>query len=117
MAKRKARSTASRRAYYPPRKKAKRRTSTLNRSTVPTMKSAGALIGAGITYGPYAMASIKARSVSPMVGAITNKDVALDGIKHVAIGYLAGGVAGKVIDVAGLKKPVNKAIRSVKRLI
>lgn len=117
MAKRKAKSTASRRAYYPPRRKAKRRKSTLNRSTVPLCKSTGALIGAGITYGPYAMASIKARSVSPMVGALTSKDVAIAGIKHVGIGYLAGAVTGKVIDATGLKRPVNKVFRSVKRLI
>lgn len=81
------------------------------------MKSTGALIGAGMVYGPYAINSIKARSVTPMVGALASKDVAMAGIKHVAIGYLGGAVAGKVIDSAGLKKPVNKVIRSVKRLI
>lgn len=81
------------------------------------MKSAGALIGAGITYGPYAVESIKSKSVSPIVGAISSKDVAVAGIKRVAIGYIGGAVAGKVIDSIGLKKPVNRIFRTVRGLI
>lgn len=109
-------STATRRVYVTARPR-KRRTSKLNRSTVPAMKSAGALIGAGITYGPYAVESIKSKSVSPIVGAISSKDVAVAGIKRVAIGYLGGAVAGKVIDSLGLKKPVNRIFRTVRGLI
>lgn len=94
----------------------RRRTSKLNRSTVPAMKSAGALVGAGITYAPYIVQSIKGKSVNPIVGAVTDKDVAVAGLKHVAIGYLGGAVAGKVIDTVGLKKPVNKAFRTIRGL-
>jgi hypothetical protein len=94
----------------------RRRTSKLNRSTVPAMKSTGALIGAGITYGPYVVQSIKGKSVNPIVGAVTSKDVAISGLKSVAIGYIGGAVAGKVIDAVGLKKPVNKVFRTVRGL-
>lgn len=120
MAKRKSRSTVRRATspYYGPRRKTKkRRTSTLNRSTVKPMKSAGALVGAGLVYGPYAMASIKAKSVTPMVAAITSKNVAVAAVKSVAVGYIGGALAGKVIDTVGLKKPVNKVFRTVKGLI
>lgn len=117
MAKRKSRSTTRRASspYYGPRRKTKkRRTSTLNRSTVKPMKSAGALIGAGLVYGPFAVASIKAKSITPMVAGLTNKDVAVSALKHVAVGYIGGAIAGKVIDTAGLKRPVNKLFRTVK---
>lgn len=116
MATRKGKTTTARRSYAPKKKKTRRK-STLNRSTVGPMKSAGALIGAGITFGPSVMASIKGRSLNPIVGAVTDKDVALSGLKRVAVGYLAGGLTGKVIDSVGLKKPVNRAIRMVKRLV
>lgn len=94
----------------------RRRTSKLNRSTVPAMKSAGALVGAGITYAPYIVQSVKGKSVNPIMGAVTDKDVAVAGLKHVAIGYLGGAVAGKVIDTVGLKKPVNKVFRTIRGL-
>lgn len=120
MARRKSRSTTRRASspYYGPRRKTKkRRTSALNRSTVKPMKSAGALVGAGLVYGPFAMASVKAKSITPMVSAITNKTVAVTALKYMAYGYIGGALAGKVIDTVGLKKPVNKAFRLVKGLI
>ena len=94
----------------------RRRTSKLNRSTVPAMKSAGALIGAGITYGPYAVQSVKAKSVAPIIGAVTSKDVAVAGLKSVAIGYIGGAIVGKVADTVGLKRPLNRMFRSARRL-
>lgn len=117
MAKSSKKKTTTARRSYAPKKKKTRRKSTLNRSTVGPMKSAGALIGAGITYGPSVMASIKGRSLNPIVGAVTDKDVAISGIKRVAVGYIAGGIAGKIVDSVGLKRPVNRMIRTVKRLV
>lgn len=81
------------------------------------MKSAGALIGAGITYGPYAVQSVKNKSVAPIIGAVTSKDVAVAGLKSVAIGYIGGAIAGKVADTVGLKRPINKVFRTIRGLI
>ena len=81
------------------------------------MRAAGAATGAGLVYGPYAIAAVKSRSLQPIVAAVTSKDLAIQAAKNVAVGYIAGSVAGKVIDTAGLKKPVNRMIRSVKRLV
>ena len=103
------------RAYRAPKKK--RRTSKLNRSTVKPMRAAGAAAGAALVYAPYGIAAVKSRSIAPITGAITNKDLAIQAIKNVAVGYIAGTVAGKVVDTVGLKKPVNKIIREVKRLV
>ena len=117
MAKRKTyKRRAAARPYYGPRRKSKRRTSKLNRSTVKPMRAAGAAAGIALSYGPYALASVKSRSIAPITQAIMSKDVGLMAAKNIAMGYIGGFVAGKVVDAVGLKRPVNKVIREVKKV-
>lgn len=97
-------------------KKTKRRVSTLNRSVKKPMRAAGVAIGAMLPYAGSIVDSVKSKSIAPMSSAVMNKDNAVKAAKNAAVGFIAGTVAGMVIDKAGLKKPINKVFKSVKGL-
>ena len=108
-------SAAPRRAYYAPKKK--RRTSTLNRSTKKPMQAAGVLIGGvAIPYGDAIVQSVKGLSAKPIAAALMNKENAIKAAKAGAVGYIAGPAVGVVTDKTGLKRPVNKVLRTVRGL-
>lgn len=97
-------------------KKTKRRASPLNKSTKRPIRAAGVAIGAMIPYAGAIVDSVKTKSISSMSSAIMSKDNAVKAAKGAAVGFIAGTVAGTVIDKAGLKKPVNKVLKTVKGL-
>ena len=106
-------SAAPRRAYYAPKKK--RRTSTLNRSTKKPMQAAGVLIGGvAIPYGDAIVQSVKGLSAKPITAALMNKENAIKAAKAGAVGYIAGTAIGVVTDKTGLKRPVNKVLRTIR---
>ena len=106
-------SAAPRRAYYAPKKK--RRTSTLNRSTKKPMQAAGVLIGGvAIPYGDAIVQSVKGLSAKPIAAALMNKENAIKAAKAGAVGYVAGTAVGIVTDKTGLKRPVNKVLRTIR---
>lgn len=116
MAKKSTRTTRTRTVYRTaPRKK--RRTSTLNRSVKKPMQALGVTVGLASVYGPAIVASVKGMSTKPIAGAIMNKDAGIQAIKNVATGYLVGTGAGIIADKSGLKKPINKALRTVRGII
>ena len=113
MAKRKT-STKTRTVYKTaPRKKARRK-NTLNRSTKKPMQALGVAVGLASVYGASILASVKDKSVKPISGAIMDKDTAIKAGKNALIGAVAGTAVGVGVDKFGLKKPVNKALRTVR---
>lgn len=94
-----------------------RRRSTLNKSVVKPMQATGVIAGLALVYGGSAISAIQSRSLKPLQTAVTNKEMAINAVKNVAIGYVGGTVAGKVADRVGLKKPINKVKKTVKGLI
>lgn len=110
----KARS-APRRAAAAPKKKG-RRVSTLNRSVKKPARAVGVAVGAMIPYAGSIVEAVKTKSVKPVSSAIMSKDNAVQAAKGAAVGFLAGTAVGIVVDKAGLKKPVNKILKSVKSL-
>lgn len=119
MAKRRStRRSAPRRSYAAaPRRKGKRRTSTLNRSVKKPMQAAGVAIGLASVYGPAVWQSVKTMNVGPASQAIMNKNNGIQAAKNVAVGYIAGTAAGVVADKSGLKRIVNKGLRFTRGLI
>lgn len=110
----KARS-APRRAAAAPKKKG-RRVSTLNRSVKKPARAVGVAVGAMIPYAGSIVEAVKTKSVKPVSSAIMSKDNAVQAAKGAAVGFLAGTAVGIVVDKAGLKRPVNKILKSVKSL-
>lgn len=104
--------TAPRRVYGP--KKKTRRKNTLNRSVRKPMQAVGVAVGLASVYGAPIVQSVTQKSIKPISGAIMNKDTAIRAGKHALIGAVAGTAAGVVVDKFGLKKPVNKIIRTVR---
>lgn len=104
-----------------PARKGKRRGSTLNRSVKKPMQAAAVGLTLATLYGPAVMESVKQKKIAPVQNAVmntfTNTNTAIEVGKQVAIAYIGGTVAGKVIDKTGLKKPVNKVIRFARGLI
>lgn len=97
-------------------KKGKKKGSTLNRSTKKPLRAAGVAIGAMIPYAGAMVDAVKSKSIAPVSSAVMNKDNAVKAAKNAAVGFIAGTVAGMVVDKAGLKKPINKIFKSVKGL-
>jgi len=100
-----------------PAKKKKRRSSTLNRSVKKPMQATGVAIGLVTVYGPAAWQSITTMNAKPILGAVMDKNYAIEGAKRAAIGYLGGTAAGIVADKSGLKRPVNKVLRTFRGII
>jgi hypothetical protein len=109
-------SRAAPRRAAPAAKKKGRRVSTLNRSVKKPARAIGVAVGAMIPYAGSIVDSVKSKSIAPMSSAIMSKDNAVKAAKGAAVGFIAGTVAGMVVDKAGLKKPVNKILKSVKGL-
>lgn len=107
---------AAPRRAAPAKKKGGRRVSTLNRSVKKPARAIGVAVGAMIPYAGAIVDSVKGKSIAPMSSAVMNKDNAVKAAKGAAVGFIAGTVAGMVVDKAGLKKPVNKILKSVKGL-
>ena len=99
------------------KRKAKRRSSTLNRSVKKPMQALGVGVGLAAVYGPAAWQSIKTMNAQPILNTVMNKDAAVAAAKNVAVGYVAGTAAGIVADKSGLKRIVNKGIRTVRGII
>lgn len=97
-------------------KKGKRKGSTLNKSTKRPLRAAGVAIGAFAPYAGAMVDAVKSKSIAPMSAAVMSKDNAVKAAKNAAIGFIAGTVAGTVIDKAGLKKPINKIFKTVRGL-
>ena len=104
--------TAPRRAYSP--KKKGRRKNTLNRSVKKPMKALGVAVGLASVYGAPIVQSVAQKSGKPIVGAVMDKDTAIKAGKNALIGAVAGTAAGVVVDRFGLKKPVNRILRTVR---
>jgi hypothetical protein len=120
MAKRRStrRSSGTRTVYRSiPRKGKKRRSSTLNRSVKKPMQATGVAIGLLSVYGPAAWQSITTMNANPILGTVMNKNAAVEAAKRVAVGYIGGTAAGIVADKSGLKRPVNKVLRTFRGLI
>lgn len=100
----------------PAAKKKGRKVSTLNRSVKKPARAIGVAVGAMIPYAGAVVDSVKSKSIAPMSSAVMNKDNAIRAAKGAAVGFIAGTIAGTVVDKAGLKKPVNKILKSVKGL-
>lgn len=121
MAKKRRSSTARRSYYAAPKKKTKRRANTLNRSVKKPMQAAAVGLTLASLYGPAVVESVKTMKVAPIqnavIGTFTNTDTALQVGKQVAVAYVGGTVAGIVADKTGLKRIVNKGLRTVRGLI
>lgn len=115
----KRRSSAKTRTVYraAPKRKGKRRSSTLNRSVKKPMQALGVGIGLAAVYGPSVWQSVKTMNAAPALNTVMNKDAAVAAAKNVAIGYVAGTAAGIVADKSGLKRIVNKGLRTVRSVI
>lgn len=104
--------TAPRRAYGP--KKKGRRKNTLNKSTKKPMQAVGVAVGLASVYGAPIVQSVAQKSIKPIAGAVMDKEVAIRAGKNALIGAVAGTAAGVVVDKFGLKKPVNRILRTVR---
>lgn len=111
------RSARTRTVFRTARKGKKRRSSTLNRSVKKPMQALGVGVGLAAVYGPAAWQSIKTMNAQPILSTVMNKDAAVAAAKNVAVGYVAGTAAGIVADKSGLKRIVNKGIRTVRGII
>lgn len=105
--------SAPRRA--PVAKKKKGRKNTLNRSVKKPMQALGVTVGLASVYGAPIVQSVTQKSVKPISGAIMDKDTAIKAGKNALIGAVAGTAAGVVVDKFGLKKPVNRVLRTVRK--
>ena len=117
MAKRRTTRAKTRTVYRTAKRKAKRRASTLNRSVKKPMQALGVGIGLASVYGPAAWQSIKTMNANPILSTVMNKDAAVAAAKNVAVGYIGGTAAGIVADKSGLKRIVNKGLRTVRGII
>lgn len=97
------------------KKKGKKKGSTLNRSTKKPMQAAGVAIGLASVYGPAIVQSVTTKSVKPISGAIMDKNTAIQAGKRALIGAVAGTAVGVGVDKFGLKKPVNRVLRTVRK--
>ena len=104
--------TAPRRAYAPKRKG--KRKNTLNKSVKKPMQALGVAVGLASVYGAPIVQSVTQKSVKPIAGAVMDKDTAIRAGKNALIGAVAGTAAGVVVDKFGLKKPVNRILRTVR---
>lgn len=104
--------TAPRRAYAPKRKG--KRKNTLNKSVKKPMQALGVAVGLASVYGAPIVASVAQKSVKPIAGAVMDRDTAIRAGKNALIGAVAGTAAGVVVDRFGLKKPVNRILRTVR---
>jgi hypothetical protein len=111
--KRSIKRTAPRRAYGP--KKRGRRKNTLNKSTKKPMQAVGVAVGLASVYGAPIAQSVAQKSIKPISGAIMNKDTAIRAGKNALIGAVAGTAVGIGVDKFGLKKPVNRVLRTVRK--
>lgn len=96
-----------------PKKKGKRK-STLNRSTKKPMQAAGVAVGLLSVYGAPIAQSVTTKSIKPISGAIMDKTTAIKAGKNALIGAVAGTAVGVGIDKFGLKKPVNRMLKTVR---
>lgn len=96
-----------------PKKKGKKK-NTLNRSTKKPMQAAGVAVGLLSVYGAPIVQSVTTKSVKPISGAIMDKDTAIKAGKNALIGAVAGTAVGIGVDKFGLKKPVNRVLRTVR---
>ena len=94
--------------------KKKGRRNTLNKSVKKPMQALGVTVGLASVYGAPIVQSVTQKSVKPISGAIMDKDTAIKAGKNALIGAVAGTAAGVVVDKFGLKKPVNRVLRTVK---
>lgn len=108
------RKTATRTIYRTAPKKKKRRASTLNKSTKKPMQALGTTIGVLSVYGAPIVQSVTSKSVAPISSALMNKDVLIQAGKNAIIGAVVGTGAGVVVDKFGLKKPVNRVIKTIR---
>ena len=97
------------------KKKGKKKGSTLNRSVKKPMQALGVTVGLASVYGAPIVQSVTQKSVKPISGAIMDKDTAIKAGKNALIGAVAGTAAGVVVDKFGLKKPVNRVLRTVRK--
>ena len=113
MAKRKT-ATKTRTVYKTAPKKKARRKNTLNKSTKKPMQAAGVAVGLLSVYGAPIAQAISTKSIKPISGAIMDKDTAIKAGKNAVIGAVAGTAVGIGVDKFGLKKPVNRVLRTVR---
>ena len=97
-----------------PAKKKGRRKNTLNKSTKKPMQAAGVAVGLLSVYGAPIAQAISTKSIKPISGAIMDKDTAIKAGKNAVIGAVAGTAVGIGVDKFGLKKPVNRVLRTVR---
>lgn len=75
-------------------------------------------VGAGVALSKYLIpigaAAIKSRSVNPITDSFGNTNVLMAMGKDAIAGYAIGYAGGKVLDITGLKKPVNAVLKKVK---
>ena len=115
MAKRKT-ATKTKTVYrsVPAKRKGGRRKNTLNKSTKKPMQAAGLAVGLLSVYGAPIVQSATTKSIKPISGAIMDKDTAIKAGKNALIGAVAGTAVGIGVDKFGLKKPVNRVLRTVR---
>ncbi len=113
MVKKSTKSSTKTKTVYVKAKKTKR-SNKLNRSVKKPMQTMGLVIGACLPYIPAGFNSIKSKSITPMVSAVTDKNNAVNAAKGAAVGFIGATVAAMAIDKTGLKKPVNKLLKVVK---
>ena len=97
-----------------PKKKGKKK-STLNRSTKKPMQAAGVAVGLLSVYGAPIVQSVTTKSIKPISGAIMDKNTAIKAGKNAVIGAVAGTAVGIGVDKFGLKKPVNRILRTARK--
>ena len=97
------------------KKKGKKKGSTLNRSVRKPMQALGVTVGLASVYGAPIVQSVTTKSIKPISGAIMDKNTAIKAGKNALIGAVAGTAAGVVVDKFGLKKPVNRVLRTVRK--
>lgn len=115
MAKRKTAKTKTVYRSAPAKRKGGRRKNTLNRSTKKPMQAAGVAVGLLSVYGAPIVQSVTTKSIKPISGAIMDKDTAIKAGKNALIGAVAGTAVGIGVDKFGLKKPVNRVLRTARK--
>lgn len=78
------------------------------------MGAVGTAVFLGKYLIPLGVQSIQTKSVAPITSAFTNKDTLMAMGKDAVIGYAVGYGVGKVADLTGLKKPINKIAKKVR---
>lgn len=114
MANTKRKTTAKTRTVYRTAPRKKRRTSTLNKSTKKPMQALGVTAGLLSVYGAPIVQSVTQKKIEPISSAIMSKDNLVQAGKNAVIGAVVGTGAGIVADKFGLKKPINKVLKTVR---